>query len=328
MTPWASPPVTLKAMPRPAHATFALASHSLSRRRFLKGLLLGGAALGTLGGLGAAQAYEFGITRHTRVLAGLQKPLTVAFLTDLHYGLYIAAGSVRQWIDATNALRPELVLLGGDQLDRRMDSAPGPLLAELARLKAPLGTYGVWGNHDYGSFGKYGGRQYGAARPDWQAKREELRQAFAAHGVTILRDQGTAVRSDLYLGGVDDLWHGQPDPRAALGGAARDQATLLLSHNPDLLPELSRPAGLVLCGHTHGGQVRLPLLGAPAVPSRYGQKYAMGWVTGAHDTPAYVSRGLGLSGVPFRNLCQPEITFLTLVQGAPDARAPGAFPQA
>ena len=74
------------------------------------------------------------------------------------------------------------------------------------------------------------------------------------------------------------------------------------------------PAGiqLVLCGHTHGGQVRLPLIGAPIVPSKYGQRYAMGWVEGAHATPAYVSRGLGVSGVPMRNLCQPEITLLDL----------------
>ena len=59
--------------------------------------------------------------------------------------------------------------------------------------------------------------------------------------------------------------------------------------------------------------VRLPLVGAPVVPSRYGQRYAMGWVTGAHGTPGYVSRGLGLSGLPLRNLCEPEITLLRLV---------------
>lgn len=283
----------------------------LTRRRLLRGLLGGGVAVGALGGAGVAQGYRFGVTRHTRALPGLRAPLRVAFLTDLHYGLYIQAGSVRQWVEATNALHPDLILLGGDQLDRRVDVPPEPLLTELARLRAPLGAYGVWGNHDYGSFGKYGGRQYGPPRPDWQAKREELRQAFAAHGVTVLRDEGRALRPDLYLGGVDDLWHGQPSPKKALAGA-EGRATLLVSHNPDLLPTLPLPAGLVLCGHTHGGQVRLPFLGAPMVPSDYGQKYAMGWVTGAHATPAYVSRGLGMSGLPFRNLCEPEIALFEL----------------
>lgn len=284
---------------------------NLTRRRLLRGLVGGGVVLGALGGTGVAQGYQFGVTKHSRTLTGLKKPLTVAFLTDLHYGLYIGAGSVRQWVEATNALRPDLVLLGGDQLDRRMDEPPEPLLAELARLRAPLGVYGVWGNHDYGSFGFYGGRQYGPARADWQAKREELRLAFAAHGVNILRDEGREVRPDLYIGGVDDLWHGKPDPARALRGAG-EKATVLVSHNPDLLPRLPLSAGLVLCGHTHGGQVRFPLIGAPMVPSDYGQTYAMGWVAGAHDTPAYVSRGLGMSGIPMRNLCQPEIAFFAL----------------
>ena len=206
----------------------------------------------------------------------------------------------------------DLVLLGGDQLDSRMDAPPTPLLTELQRLQAPLGVYGVWGNHDYGSFGLYSGRQYGPYRPDWPAKREELRHAFARHGVTILRNQGVGVRDDLHLGGIDDLWHGEPDVKAALEDAG-NRARILVSHNPDILPSLPPGIGLTLCGHTHGGQVRFPLIGAPIVPSKYGQRYAMGWVEGAHATPAYVSRGLGVSGVPMRNLCQPEITLLDLV---------------
>lgn len=286
-------------------------NHDPNRRRFLRGLLGGGLALGTLGGAGVAQGFSYGVTRHTRPLSGLESPVTVAFLTDLHYGLYIGANSVRGWVNATNDLRPDLVLLGGDQLDKRVDAAPEALMGELARLKAPLGVFGVWGNHDYGSFGQYGGQRYGTALPDWQARREAIAAGFAAHGVRILRNEGQSVRSDLHISGVDDLWQGQPDVNAALSGKGK-QASILISHNPDILPKLPQPAGLVLSGHTHGGQVRLPLVGALMVPSEYGQKYAMGWVTGAHDTPAYVSRGLGMSGIPLRNLCQPEISLLTL----------------
>lgn len=284
---------------------------TVTRRQVLRAL--GGGSLAALaaGGAGAAQAYRFGVTRHARALPGLRAPLRVAFLTDLHYGLFIGAGSVAAWVDATNDLRPDVVLLGGDQLDARMDAPPEPLLRELRRLRAPLGTFAVWGNHDYGSFGRYGGRQYGAPRADWAAKRAELEAEFARAGVTVLRDAGRALRDDAWVGGTDDLWFGQPDVTAALAGAG-DRATLLVTHNPDLLPDLPRPAGLVLCGHTHGGQVRLPGLGAPVVPSRYGQRYAMGWVQGAHGTPAYVSRGLGLSGLPLRNLCEPELTLLHL----------------
>ncbi|UQN05130.1 metallophosphoesterase [Deinococcus sp. QL22] len=282
-----------------------------SRRRFLRGLLGSGAALGLLGGATVAQSYLHGVTRHTRTLPGLQAPLRLAFLTDLHYGLFMHENNVQQWIEATNAERPDVVLLGGDLMDYRTDGPPTPLLRQLERLQAPLGVYGVWGNHDYGSFGYYGNRHYGSKRPDWQNRREELRVAFAGAGVTLLRNEGRTLRADLHIGGVDDLWHGQPDAAAALAGAG-SRATLLVTHNPDLLPDLLAPVGLVLCGHTHGGQVRLPLLGALMVPSRYGQKYAMGWVAGAHETPAYVSRGLGVSGLPVRNLCTPEITMLTL----------------
>lgn len=285
---------------------------SLTRRRVLRGLVGGSLGLAALGGVGAAQAYRFGLTRHSRALPGLTRPLRVAFLTDLHYGLFIYEGSVRAWVDAANAARPDLILLGGDQMDFRADAPPAPLLAELGRLNAPLGVHGVWGNHDYGSFGKYYSPHYGPARPDWPQRRDALTAAYAGAGVTILRNQGLAVRDDLFLAGVDDLWQGKADLGAALAGKPGAGATLLVSHNPDLLPDLTPGVGLVLCGHTHGGQVRLPLLGAPMVPSRYGQRYAMGWVTGAHGTPAYVSRGLGLSGVPLRNLCEPEVAVFEL----------------
>lgn len=277
----------------------------------MRSLLGGGTVAALAGGAAVAQGYRFGVTRHARTLAGLREPLRVAFLTDLHYGLYIGPGSVAAWVDGTNDLRADLVLLGGDLIDARMDELSPDLLRELRRLRAPLGVYSVWGNHDYGSFGRYGSRQYGEPRADWAARREQFRAGLAGVGVTTLRNEGRAVRGDLWLGGTDDLWFGPPDPAAALAGAG-GRATLLVTHNPDVLPTLPGPAGLVLCGHTHGGQVRLPLLGAPVVPSRYGQRYAMGWVTGAHDTPAYVSRGLGLSGVPLRNLCEPEIALFLL----------------
>ncbi|WP_216320152.1 metallophosphoesterase [Deinococcus aestuarii] len=286
-------------------------SPPVTRRRVLRGLLGGGAALGALGGVGAAQAYAFGVTREQASLPGLRSPLRAAFLTDLHYGLYVGPGSVRAWVDAANAERPDLVLLGGDLLDLPSGDSPAALFPELARLRAPLGVYGVWGNHDYDSFGRRDSRRGGRARPDWEERREQLTADFARAGVTLLVNTGRAVRDDLWLGGVNDFWQRDADPAAALAGAG-DRATLLLTHNPDVLPELPAHVGLTLCGHTHGGQIRLPLVGAVHVPSRYGQRYAMGWVRGAFGSPAYVSRGLGTSGVPIRNLCAPEVTVLTL----------------
>lgn len=286
----------------------------LTRREFLSRTLAGGAGLAALGGVGAAQVYRFGVTRQEARLPGLRAPLRVAFLTDLHYGPFIGEGSVRAWVDATNSERPGLILLGGDFIDRHAATGDrSPLLRELARLRAPLGAYGVWGNHDYAAFSTARAGQESGQKVTWEQERAAHAAAFAGAGITILRNEGRAVRDDLFLGGTDDVLEGEPDPGAALAGAG-ERATLLLSHNPDLLPELPRAAGLALCGHTHGGQVRLPLIGAlaPLIPSRYGARFDMGWKQGAFGTPAYVSRGLGVSGVPLRNLCEPEVLLLTL----------------
>jgi hypothetical protein len=114
---------------------------------------------------------------------------------------------------------------------------------------------------------------------------------------------------------VDDLWLGAPDLAAALGDCRPADACLLVSHNPDFAETLTDPrVGLVLSGHTHGGQVVFPGAGAPFVPSRYGRKYLHGLVR-APETLVYVSRGLGTSGAPVRFCSRPEINLLTLTAG-------------
>ncbi len=297
-------------LPRPQHT----APERTTRRQLLQRAALGTLALGgALGGGAVAEAYYgLSISRQNMPLPGLQSPLRIVFLTDLHYGLYIGLSSVRRWVEAALAERPDLILLGGDFVDIRAGETPKELLAELGRLRAPLGLYGVWGNHDYGSFGRYPSRWRGAPTEDWPQHRAALTEALAAAGITILRNESILPRPDLHLVGTDDLWWGEPADLTGLLAPAGERATLLLTHNPDILPDLPQHTGLTLAGHTHGGQVRLPLIGAVTVPSRYGTRYAMGWHEGAHASPAYISRGLGVSGLPVRALCQPEITVLAL----------------
>lgn len=289
----------------------------LTRRQFL-GYGLGGLAASLLGG--AAQAYASAQLRREQVaLRGLTSALRLAVLTDLHYGPLIGLAQVRSWVDLALSLCPDGFLLLGDFVDVALwEAMPAAYLAELGRLRAPLGAYGVWGNHDYGSFGRY--RRLWQSQPpsDWEAARQQFAQALLVRGIRVLRNGGLPLRPDLYLGGVDDLWWGEPDAARALAAAPSGAARLLLSHNPDLLmnldPQLLPPAqGLMLSGHTHGGQVRLPLVGALQVPSRYGQRFAQGWITGDTGARGFVSRGLGLSGLPLRNLCPPEIILLELV---------------
>ena len=117
----------------------------------------------------------------------------------------------------------------------------------------------------------------------------------------------------LRISGVGDLWTDSQNLPAALGDATTDDAVLLLSHNPDFVETLRDPrVGLVLSGHTHGGQVIVPGFGAPIVPSRYGQKYLHGLVQGP-CAQVFVTRGVGTISPPVRFFCRPEVVLITLV---------------
>jgi predicted MPP superfamily phosphohydrolase len=271
----------------------------MNRRVFLHSALA--ATIPATGAVAAYGLFESGwvrIDRQTLPLPRLPASfdgLTVAFLTDIHHGPFTSIDYVSAVVRTTLVLRPDLIVLGGDYSlkDRRYIA---PCFEVLSALTAPLGVYGVLGNHDY---------WHGVA---------ETRAGMKSAGVTELTNAGVWVTkgSDRFrLAGVDDLWTGRSDVSAALGEATRDDACLLVSHNPDLAEVLREPrVGLMLSGHTHGGQVVFPT-GAPFVPSRYGQKYLRGLVK-APRTTVYVSRGLGTSGVPVRIASRPEINLITL----------------
>jgi len=244
----------------------------------------------------------------TRVpVAGLDPRLAgtrIAFLTDTHLGRYTTRERIARAVERALAAHPDLVVLGGDYVQgRRPDVAAGT--RPFAALHAPLGVYAVLGNHDHWA---------GTART-----RAGLRRA----GVTLLENRHRIVTrhgARLAIVGVADYWEGRPDPRAALRGVPADVPRVLVTHNPDLVPRLD-PAlrvDLVLAGHTHGGQVRLPLLGAPVLPAA--RRYAAGLVPGP-PCPVYVSRGVGVITPPVRLLCRPEVTIIVL-EPAPPAAPP------
>jgi len=266
----------------------------VDRRRFLShaAAVAATAAAGT----SAAQVvgtYHFDVVRERAGLAGLRAPLRIAWLTDLHHGQYVHTASVAAWVDAALAEAPDLVLLGGDLVDQR-PGADGDedLVAELARLRAPLGVVAVWGNHDRSRFRRMDG----------------FATALEGAGVRVLVNEGVAVRDDLYVAGLDDFRVGRPDLRATLADRPDAGATLLLSHNPDVLPDVPLDVGLTLAGHTHGGQVVLPGVGALYTSSQYGDRFLAGWVEG--PARGYVSRGLGVSSLPVRVNCPAELTVL------------------
>ncbi len=274
---------------------------TMSRRKFLKRALLGGVgACVAMGAYPFAEARFYGISRRTVGVPKLPRAFdgtTIALVADIHHGPFWGIGFVRSIVEDTMGLAPDIIALAGDFVHREPDYIE-PCIAELARLHAPMGVYAVLGNHDH-----------------WESAprtRAALEQAsipeFNSAGVWLEKD-GARLR----LCGVDDLWTGRQDLKAALGDCGSGEAAILLSHNPDYAETITDArVRLVLSGHTHGGQVIIPFWGAPMIPSRYGQKYREGLVQAPH-TQVFVSRGLGTITPPVRFNCRPEIVLLTLV---------------
>jgi predicted MPP superfamily phosphohydrolase len=241
------------------------------------------------------------------------KSLTIVQLCDFHAGPHISATDVRRSVEMANALGADLIVLTGDfvygSASYALDCAQ-----ELAALRARHGVFAVLGNHDI-----------------W-TNADEVAASLSRAGIWVLRNEPVLLTpggADLWLLGIEDTGYAGKsfsDFTAIWEQAALDLARMLetipagaprilLVHNPDFAEML--PEGridLVLCGHTHGGQVRVPILGAPIVPSCFGQKYAGGLVAGPR-TVVYVNRGIGLIAPPVRFNCRPEITLFRLSPG-------------
>ncbi len=265
----------------------------LSRRRFLGGAALG--AAGLVGGATVLNTYHFEISRHRLAMPGLKRPLRVVQLSDLHYGPFIKEGSLEAWVAATMAESPDLIVITGDFVDTALEDGLAPLGRALAELHAPLGLWGVWGNHDYGRF----------PGTNLEILETRVRQA----GVRVLVNEGAEVRDDLYLAGIDDA---RKRIRQVLRDRPSDRACLMLLHNPIVFFEydVSVAADLTLCGHTHGGQVKLPVLGPLLLPEGYGWRFVDGWFE--TPNPTYISRGLGVSVLPVRFNCPAELAVFDL----------------
>ena len=266
----------------------------MSRRAFLG--LLGLGAVAAAGG-SIASTYRFQVERISVSHASIAQPLTIAWLCDMHYGPFIHAGSVAAWVDTTLDLEPDLVLLGGDLVDQHAPDDVSPLIAQLRRLRAPLGVYSVLGNHEYARFGR------GPALEAFVAALHDV-------GITTLVNRGITVRDDLYLAGIDAAGGGLRRIGVALQDHPAGTMRLVAAHKPDVLPHMPADVELTLCGHTHGGQVRLPGIGPVLVDSRLSRDHSSGW----YRSPSlgYVSRGLGVGHVPLRIACPAELTLATL----------------
>jgi uncharacterized protein len=227
--------------------------------------------------------------------------LRVAVIADLHTGApHVSLSKVERVVTRVNAERPDLVALLGDYVDPRVTGAtPVPIAAvasALGRLEAPLGVVAVLGNHD------------------WVEGGREMESALREAGVTVLENEAVSLARGLWVAGVADAAKRKPDLEAALAPVPADAPVLLLSHNPDVFPEVPERVSLTLSGHTHGAQVDLPLVRDPVTPSRYGAHYR-GGVFEERGRVLFVSRGVGTSGLPVRFRAPPEVAILELTGG-------------
>jgi predicted MPP superfamily phosphohydrolase len=286
-----------------------LSKAPISRRRFLLGGACAGAGLALYGG--EVERHWIEITNRDVFLPGLSPAFDgfrIAQLSDIHLDEYTEPSLLLDAIHHINSMNPDAVFITGDFVTY------GILPAKLAigsawqcanllnQLECPH-RYAVVGNHDV------------------MLSRAAVIESLLANGITVLDNAHLPIEctgARFWLAGVDDAVEGLPIPELAIPESIRNvphEPIVLLCHAPDYVDDLlPTPAGralsLMLSGHTHGGQIRIPLVGAMSLPP-LGHNYVEGWFRFG-NLQLYVNRGLGTVGLPVRFNCPPEIALLTL----------------
>ena len=227
--------------------------------------------------------------------------LRIAVLSDIHADdWFVDDEKLRTIVERTNQLQPELIVILGDYMSsnghvtRRVEPEHfGPILKD---LHAPLGVYSVLGNHD----SWYSGVQ--------------VRRGLEKNGIQVLDNEVIhfdARGTQLWLVGLADLWTRRQAVADTIAMVPEGAPMIALTHNPDIFPDLPQRVPLLLAGHTHGGQVRFPLIGSVVQSSEFGDRYVKGHIF-ENNHHLFVTTGIGTSIVPVRFGVPPEIVLLTI----------------
>jgi predicted MPP superfamily phosphohydrolase len=266
------------------------------------------AGAGVTGAWGFSESNHPQVTRLEIPLARLPRAFdgfTIAQLSDFHYEHRFSVRPIRKAVEIVNGLHPDLIVLTGDFVTvpvvvegnvRRFAEAAEPCARILQDLRAPMGRFAILGNHDAGS---------DPAR---------VTRALRDHGLPVLMNRSVPLqrgKDRIWLAGIDDVLEGRSDIALALQNIPSAELTILLAHEPDFADEVSvTPVDLQLSGHSHGGQVWLPGIGAPWLPP-LGRRYPRGLYR-IRNLTLYTNFGLGTIRMPVRINCPPEITLITL----------------
>lgn len=242
---------------------------------------------------------DFFLPRWPERLSGF----TVAVLSDFHYDPYFSAHPLHAAIPMVNDLHPDLIVLTGDFVSlplvgsgRKAALAADPCAELIRQMTAPHGLWAVLGNHD--------------DRTD----RRHVAHALQAANILLLANQSAPIEHDgarFWLAGVHDVLSHTADLPKTLQPVPEGEAVILLAHEPDFADQVAKyPVDLQLSGHSHGGQVRFPILGPLYLPD-LGKKYVLGTYQ-VGPLLLHTNAGLGTLRVPMRLNCPPEITLLTL----------------
>jgi predicted MPP superfamily phosphohydrolase len=236
--------------------------------------------------------------------------MRVVAIADLHAGgPNMTVEHIARTVDQTNALAPDLVVLLGDYFANHYfvtEHVPNAIWAgEFARLRPPLGVWAILGNHD------------------WWYDVTGVRRALADVGIPVLENRAVMLGEGsrrFWLAGLGDqlahrlgrkLFRGEDDLPGTLAQVTTADPVILLAHEPDIFPQVPDRVSLTLCGHTHGGQIRIPLIWPALVPSQYGARFAYGHIVEA-GRHMIVSGGLGTSFAPVRLGVPPEIVHVEI----------------
>lgn len=298
-------------MSRPVSSRSSLPDNTstVTRRDFIKKTASLGAGLAcTVGPAAWATKFEPHWIETTRVSLPIKHlhpafdGLTLAQISDLHIGGWMTERRLAEVVDVVNALQPDLIAITGDFVTRAPQQYRELISQGLARLKPRIDAFGVLGNHDHWTHPK------------------TIRDALAKSGVqelnntfhTLHRDGGT-----LHICGLDDAWMEMSDVSRVLETLPDKGAAVLLAHEPDPADDYAKTGRFAahLAGHTHGGQIRAPFVGALHLP-KFGEKYDAGFyrvgTTPEKQIQLYVNRGVGMVWPYVRLNCRPEITLFTL----------------
>jgi len=230
------------------------------------------------------------------------KGYKILFIGDLHAGSpFNNEDKIRRIVKLANKENVDIVLSAGDFVIYRVAGGkfiPAEVTAGiLSKIKSKQGFITVLGNHD------------------WWKNGYKIRKALEKNGFIVLENNAINIakkgEKPVWIAGLADSTERHVDINKALKQVKRGEPVIMLSHEPDIFPQIPKSVSLTLAGHTHGSQIRLPFIGAIFTASKYGNKYAKGYIT-ENGKRMFVTKGVGTSILPVRFLCPPEIVIFEL----------------